>query len=253
MHVGKAKPGKNTNCWLTPPVRNAIKTRNQKRKIISTPTVIEDRCAQHDDWPEADEDKKESIRKETKKAAREDWYQSCSEVNSMIAEAKEDAWKNLLEDVVTNKDTTQLWGIIKGLNGTPSTNAPNQAMTHKGKTVVSNQKKANTFAKHYASVSRLKFSRNERAINLKLKRLLRTADAPDADSSSSCQPFTMDELTQAIKQMKAKGAYGPDDIPPTFLKALGPMALAELLSIFNVVFELVICPRLGVRHLLSRF
>jgi ribonuclease HI len=206
--------------------------------------VIEEQCALHDDWSEADEDKKDSIRKETKKAAREDWYQSCSDVNCMIAEAKEDAWKNLLEDVVTNKDTTQLWGIIKRLNGTPSTNAPNQAMTHKGKTVVSNQKKANTFAKHYASVSRLKFSRSERATNLRLKRLLRTADAPDADSSSSCQPFTMDELTQAIKQMKAKGAYGPDDIPPTFLKALGPIALAELLSIFNIAFELGICPQI---------
>ncbi len=34
--------------------------------------------------------------------------------------------------------------------------------------------------------------------------------------------------------MRRKGALGPDDIPPTFLKALGPMAKAESLSIFNV-------------------
>ncbi len=33
--------------------------------------------------------------------------------------------------------------------------------------------------------------------------------------------------------MRSKGVAGPDDTPPTFLKALGPMGKAELLSIFN--------------------
>ena len=243
-HVGKAKPGKNTHCWLTPPVRNAVKARNLKHKIMCTPTAIEERCALRDDWHEADESTKVTIRQKMKKVAREDWYQSCSDVNRMIEDAKEEAWKNLLEDVVVDKDTTQLWGIIKSLNGTPSTNAPNQAMTHKGRTIVSNQKKANIFAKHYGSVSRLKFTKEERAINLRLKKLLRTAEAPDADSSASCQPFTMDELTHAIGQMKTKGAYGPDDIPPTFLKALGPAALTEMLAIFNAAFELGVCPQI---------
>ena len=54
----------------------------------------------------------------------------------------------------------------------------------------------------------------------------------------------MDELVFAIGQMKTKGAYGPDDIPPTFLKALGPVALAELLAIFNAAFELGVCPQI---------
>ena len=33
-------------------------------------------------------------------------------------------------------------------------------------------------------------------------------------------------------------------IPPTFLKALGPIALDDLLSIFNIAFELSICPQI---------
>ncbi len=37
--------------------------------------------------------------------------------------------------------------------------------------------------------------------------------------------------------MRAKGAPGPDDIPPTFLKALGPRARQELLDIFNPSFS----------------
>ncbi len=36
--------------------------------------------------------------------------------------------------------------------------------------------------------------------------------------------------------MRSKWAPGPDDIPPTFLKALGPRAKNELLEIFNCSF-----------------
>ena len=51
----------------------------------------------------------------------------------------------------------------------------------------------------------------------------------------------MGELKKAISQMKAKGSPGPDDIPPAFLKALGPNALKELLIIFNMSFANAAC------------
>ncbi len=38
-------------------------------------------------------------------------------------------------------------------------------------------------------------------------------------------------------EVRAKGAPGPDDIPPTFLKALGPRARLGLLNIFNLSFS----------------
>ncbi len=44
----------------------------------------------------------------------------------------------------------------------------------------------------------------------------------------------MQELDEAILQMRANGAPGPDDFPSTFLKALGPRARQELLDIFNL-------------------
>jgi len=86
-----------------------------------------------------------------KKTVREDWLQSCSEVQEDINAAKEESWKNLLEDAVTDaKDTTQLWSIIKSLNGSPSHNSPNEAMRSGKKTITSNQGKSNLFVKHYA-------------------------------------------------------------------------------------------------------
>ncbi len=42
--------------------------------------------------------------------------------------------------------------------------------------------------------------------------------------------------------MRSKGAEGPDDIPPTILKALGLMAKAELLSTFNDNFSKGVVP-----------
>ena len=53
----------------------------------------------------------------------------------------------------------------------------------------------------------------------------------------------MGELLSAIKKMKGKGAAGPDNIPPSFLKSLGPLALQELLFIFNSSFSFAHCPR----------
>ena len=44
--------------------------------------------------------------------------------------------------------------------------------------------------------------------------------------------------------MEGKGAAGSDNIPPSFLKSLGPLALQELLSIFNSSFSLAHCPRI---------
>ena len=54
----------------------------------------------------------------------------------------------------------------------------------------------------------------------------------------------MDELLSAIKKMKGKKAAGPDNIPPSFLKSLGPLALQELLSIFKSSFALTHCPHI---------
>ncbi len=43
------------------------------------------------------------------------------------------------------------------------------------------------------------------------------------------------------------GAHGPDDIPPTFLKALGPRAKNELLEIFNYSFATGTSPHIWKR------
>ena len=198
--VGKTKPGKRTSCWMNPVVKAKIKTRNRLYRTV--------------------------------KENRTEWIDACRAVNQALDAAKEEGWRDLLQDAVTDADEGKIWGIIKSLNGSTSSNAPNVAMVHKGKTVTCNRKKADIFMQHYASVSKLKFSKEERALNRSMKKLLSKPTVGD----SNCTPFTMRELDKAIKSMRAKGAAGPDDVPPPFLKALGPFAKSELLDIFNQSF-----------------
>ncbi len=61
-------------------------------------------------------------------------------------------------------------------------------------------------------------------------------------AESCCSPFTLRELDTDIHDMQSKDAAGPDDIPPSILKVLWPMAKAELLSIFNESFSKGVVP-----------
>ncbi len=78
-------------------------------------------------------------------------------------------------------------------------------------------------------MNRLSFDKTERTQARHLKKALQLPTAAE----SCCSPFTIRELDIAIHAMRTKVAAGPDDTPSSFLKALGPMAKAELLSIFN--------------------
>ena len=53
----------------------------------------------------------------------------------------------------------------------------------------------------------------------------------------------MEELKAAIGKMRRKGAPGPDDISPAFLKELGPLALEEFLAICNLSLRSAECPQ----------
>ena len=66
-----------------------------------------------------------------------------------------------------------------------------------------------------------------------------TCHNPTMTSTASSRNVFMQS---AIKRMKGKGAAGPDNFPPSFLKLLGPLALQELLSIFNSSFSIAHCP-----------
>lgn len=68
------------------------------------------------------------------------------------------------------------------------------------------------FAQHCASVSRLTFIKEERDKNRDAKRVLQIHFVDDV----GCCHISNMGVQAAIRQIRTKGAAGPDDIPPTF-------------------------------------
>ena len=206
-HVGKTKPGRKTFNVISSTAKAAIKKRNSLRKKVTT--------------------------------HRKEWQEACAEAREAINSDKEQSWKDLLESAVAGSDGSRLWKVIKSLEGRPESNSPNEAMVHNGRTITTSEKKADIFGQHYAKVSKLCFSKKERRITLKAKRKVRALSTENEYS----RIFSKEELQIAILAMKRKGAQGPDDIPPPFLKELGPNALTELLGIFNQSWTTSTCPQ----------
>ena len=117
--------------------------------------------------------------------------------------------------------------------------APNEAIVKEGRVFRTDRQKADAFALHYASVSRLTFTDAERRRNLTTKRKYDAAN-PDPDHPGN-QPFSMEELKTALKKMKPNG--GMDDITPAFLQNLGPTAMTFLLDLFNHSFRTAKLPQ----------
>ena len=96
-------------------------------------------------------------------------------------------------------------------------------MSHNGRTITDIKSKANVFINHYARVSKLNMSQFDCDTNRQFKKPIKVWSV----DGERCAPLLMSELQSAIKKMKGKGAAGPENIPPSFLKSLGPLALQE--------------------------
>ena len=97
------------------------------------------------------------------------------------------------------------------------------------------------------STKSTKSTKEERILNRKAKSMLRNMQSVEDEST---KPFVMEELEKAIHKMRTKGAAGEDEIPPSFLKALGPVAKEALLSIFNQSYDDASVPQMWRRAII---
>jgi len=165
--------------------------------------------------------------------------EQCRITKEEIAKAKQEKWREVVEEAIDSTDNNKIWKFIKSLSGSPDSAPTGEVMKHNGRVITSNKRKADIFSSHYAGVSNLKFNKEERTTNRETKRMLGSPSA----GNIQCHRFTIQELNTAIKKMRGKGAPGGDDIPPQFIKALGPIARGILLDLFNESFEGVTIPQ----------
>ena len=207
-HIGQAKASSTGKPWMTDEIRQAVKHRNKLRSTVS--------------------------------ANREEWILACREVQELVRKSKEERWRDFLGDGAAGPNPSKMWETVKKLSGSQGGAARNEILRHNGREIAAPVAKADAFMKQYAAVSRLQIhDRTERM----RKKILQRKLAADSADPESCSPFTPKELADALAQMRTKSAAGPDDIPPRFLKELGPLASNLLLDIANLSWETGFCPQ----------
>ena len=175
---------------------------------------------------------------------REQWLEACREVRSLTRCAKQNSWRIFVESLKGKTSSSHVWSVIRSLNGKRSPPmARNTVLEHGGRSFVTDTAKADVFIKHYASVSRHKFSRAERKVDRGVRvRLTEDRRNPEPLGPES-DDFSMEELVASLKAGKAKGAEGPDGLAPQFLKNLGEVARCFMLDTFNKSWREGVCPQ----------
>ena len=113
FHVGKTKPSKKQNPWVNQHVHPKIC--NQNRLCFTT----------HQN--------------------QQEWIEACWGANNTINEAKANSWQLISYTAPCQMPTvhiygrlfksSRIWKIIQGVNGTPDTNSPSEAMSYNGRTI----------------------------------------------------------------------------------------------------------------------
>ena len=152
----------------------------------------------------------------------EDTLQTEELITEALAQDKRSRWGKLLEDLDMKQNSRRAWKLVKNLCGDPTKAetmppvTPDQVATQlllNGKT---NTKK-----------SKEKLTRDHENEKENLK-----------------EPFTAEELTEAIKNLKPNKAAGMDDLRAEQLKHFGPRALQWLLKLFNTCIQKLKIPKL---------
>ena len=134
---------------------------------------------------------------------------------------------------INMEDTSKLWNLAKALNedSTPARSAT--VLEEEGKHC-SGRQAANILAEHYKTVSTATISpARQKQVRQEMSTLLKHQNP----SNLITAPFTMAELTTALKKLKTGKSPGKDVIMNSMIKNLGFAAKSKLLEIYNKSWE----------------
>ena len=216
VHVGRYRVKRMGRSWITPELKLATQRRNALGRRIADNRVA--------------------------------WLEACREVRRLSIVCKRESWRSYVERIGRdgNCSSTKVWGVIHSLSGKYSAPAgENVMLEHRGRTLASNARKADAFVQHYAAVSRHKSSREDRKLERSVKERLSQSRRSEGTEGvgPECADFSMEEMLVALKAGKKKGAEGPDEIAPLFLRNLGEAGREYVLACFNQSWREGVCPQ----------
>ena len=154
-----------------------------------------------------------------------------AKVKLAVNQAKRTTWAKTTGELNLAQDGTKAWSLLNNLSGESRRQNP-KPMIIDNKSIVEDQKKAETFNKHFASISkaqRLTDPDKAKTSDLKAKE-----KAPSVSQESFDTDFTLSELTKAMKKLKRRKAAGQDKIFNEMLINLGDTGKRAILSLINL-------------------
>ena len=200
-HIGETKARPSARPWMTREIRAAVRERNALGRRLGE--------------------------------CREEWLAACKRVRDLIAKEKERRWRSFTGKLESSTEPAKVWRVIRSLGGSgAASGGKNEVLVHGNRELSTGSDKANAFCTHYAAVSRLEFSKEERLFGKGVRRRLRGLPL-ESDDLPECAPFTEAELARALQQAASNTACGEDGVAPRFLKHLGALGRQFLLRLLN--------------------
>ena len=136
-NVGKKKVSYQAKPWMTPEIKDAIKTRNELRKTVSQ--------------------------------NREEWIKACRDTSELITNKKKEVWKEYVESINVTSSSAEIWKTVRNMDGRRAPDRSNEVLEVDGVTYVEDKDKAKQFVKTYKGFSKLPVRKEDR----KLRRFIR--------------------------------------------------------------------------------
>ena len=201
-HVGKKKITSDAKCWMSPQIKESIRTRNELGTHIGE--------------------------------NRQEWIAACKKTAEMIREEKSKRWAEYVKSIDAKTNPKEVWKTIRNLDGRRAQPNKNEALEIDGMAYTEDGQKAEQFAKTYRATSKLPVKKEDRRFKREVRRGMKLTIPRVAYESEG--ELVIEELDRTIKGLKSGKAAGPDDIPNEFIKNLGPRAKRALLRLYNRVW-----------------
>ena len=179
---------------------------------------------------------RENLRKDADKDEhhRKNFIKACQNCSTTINEAKREELNKFMSQLSLRTNPTEVWRTIHSLDGKKAKINQSTAIKTDNRVISDPKKKANAFSVEYQKVSSLKFTKEDRRISRESRRIPSCeCSNRTPDSINICSPFTMNELRQALTELKTKSSPGADQIHNLMLKAIPESGQLMLLRLYN--------------------
>lgn len=161
--------------------------------------------------------------------------------NKTIEDSKKEYWENYCESLTDGTKLSKVWQMSRKMDGNNNKhNIPNLKV---GDAVYeSNKEKADILAEYFASVSHdqnydTEFLEYKRDFEENQKDLYTDNTTTNAQNTEINEPFTIQELNEAISRTREQSSPGSDTITYEMIKELPREARIELLHMYNIIWK----------------